>query len=171
LQRPPRVIEPAAGRLFGRCRRQPEIFAMRVAHNPRSCRLLQRKFLRCRYVCQNPLPPMRERARRMRCFCINPSNRVLAGAPGLEPGSAASKADALPLRDALPVCGESEPRRFTRRESPQGLSRNPLLTSRFDRDSSVFRPDAITRLAKEAVRLGSAGGSRTRDLPLDRRVL
>lgn len=42
MHRPPRVIEPAANRLFDLRRRQPEFFATRVAHNPRSCRLLQR---------------------------------------------------------------------------------------------------------------------------------
>ena len=89
MRRPPRVIEPAANRLVDLCGRQPEFFAMRVAHNSRSCRLLQRSW--------SPLLGSDQRRIGYQPIALPRSKAalLLAGVLWLHLGSLASKA--LPL--------------------------------------------------------------------------
>jgi hypothetical protein len=95
IEHPPHAIEPVARCSCNTRGRQPEFFAMRVAHNSRSCRLLQRNFFL--HSLNNSFPHVRGGRGRAWCFTDCATGQLLVRASGLEPELLASKASALPL--------------------------------------------------------------------------
>ena len=163
MRRPPRVIEPAANRLVDLCGRQPEFFAMRVAHNSRSCRLLQSSWSPLlgsdpRRIGYQPIALPRSKAA-----------LLLAGVLWLHLGKLASKA--LPLSYTPTGARRAGVSPVRKAMKSAGTSSKPLAAPRFDRSSPLLQSGAVTRPARKALRIGSADGIRTHDPPLDRRIL